>query len=183
MIMNTKLTKEEKVVAELSMLGISYLSRLSDIEIIDRPRKGWLLLADLIRQPSSRVRTASIALFLEHPEYAEEMPIAIKNLRSKNRTTLMLFYTAAVFLQQIYYQVLMSNQGYRFRWLPDMYGPELGISSKLGPEQSLIDLARRHQELNGTEINWIGTYKNVVRHQLNRNIYGTDKSNHNYRFS
>lgn len=61
---------EEQVVSELDALGISYLSRQSSSSV-ERVRPPEQLLADLIRQPSARVRQAVIALFLSHPEYAE----------------------------------------------------------------------------------------------------------------
>jgi hypothetical protein len=166
-ILNSKLEKEEQVVAELSLLGISYLSRLSE-DFIDQPRVGWALLADLVRQPSSRVRSATIALMLEHPEYSEQMPIAIRKLHAKNRMTLKLFYTAAVYLQRIYFEDLKNFQGDRFSWLPDLYGTELNIQPDLDANKSLVDLGKRHQDLTGIYVNWVGTYKNVFAHLINR---------------
>jgi hypothetical protein len=52
------------------------------------------LLADLVRQPSGRVRAAVIAVFLSHPEYADAVLAALMRL------TLQSFYLAAVLLQQ-----------------------------------------------------------------------------------
>jgi hypothetical protein len=165
--LGSKLEKEEQVVAELSLLGISYLSRLSE-DFIDRPRVGWALLADLVRQPSSRVRSATIALLLEHPEYSEQMPVAIRKLHATNRMTLKLFYTAAVFLQHIHYDDLKSFQGGRFSWLPDLYSTELNIQPDEDPNQSLVYLGKRHQDLTGIHVNWVGTYQNVFAHLINR---------------
>lgn len=60
---------EERIVAELARLGVSYLSRQTAIsetanevpvELVD-------LLAAVVRQPSARVRAAAIALFLAQP--------------------------------------------------------------------------------------------------------------------
>jgi hypothetical protein len=166
-VLNSKLEKEEQVVAELSFLGISYLSRLS-INSTVQPRVGWALLADLVRQPSSRVRSATIALLLEHPEYSDQVPIAIKKVYAQNRLTLKLFYTAAVYLQRIYFEDLKNIQGARFSWLPDLYSTELNIQPELDPNKSLVNLGKRHQGLTGIYVNWVGTYKNVFAHLLNR---------------
>lgn len=161
------LLKEERVVAELSLLGITYLSRLNN-EHIEEPREGWILLADLVRQPSSRVRTAAIALLLEHPEFSSQIPKAISRLRSKNRITLKLFYTASVILQQIHAKQFQKSQGLNFSWLPDLFSIELGLSKNLPPERALEELGIRHQELTGIVVNWSGTYENVALHLLRR---------------
>ncbi len=52
-VLSSNLMAEEQIVAELTLLGIRYLSRLTDIQV-DHPRPGEQLLADLVRQPSSR---------------------------------------------------------------------------------------------------------------------------------
>ena len=59
-----------------------------------------VLLADLVQQPSARVRAAVIAVFLAHPEYAAAVPAALERLGPTERLTLRFFYTAAVLLQQ-----------------------------------------------------------------------------------
>ncbi len=51
---------EERLVAELEQLGVRYLSRLTN-EKARRVRTPHKLLADLVQQPSSRVRAALIA--------------------------------------------------------------------------------------------------------------------------
>ncbi|PKO12766.1 MAG: hypothetical protein CVU39_22630 [Chloroflexi bacterium HGW-Chloroflexi-10] len=131
---------------------------------------GWAVLADLVRQPSSRVRSATIALLLEHPEYAEQMPAALSKLRSKNRTTLKLYYTAAVLLQRIYQKELKQYQNNRFIELPNLYGKELLPLAAPDSHEALIMLGRLHQELSGLQINWVGTYKNVLNHLLRRSV-------------
>jgi hypothetical protein len=166
-VLNSKLEKEEQIIAELSFLGVTYLSRMSD-NLIEQPRMGWALLTDLVRQPSSRVRSATIALLLEHPEYSEQMPTAIKRLHSKKRLTLKIFYTAAVYLQRIYYRELLNFQGNCFKWLPDLYSSELTIPPETDPNKSIIYLGKRHQDLTGVYVNWAGTYINVVSHLLHR---------------
>jgi len=91
--------EEERIVAELELLNIRYLSRtLPDTAASVRPPD--ILLADLIQQPSARVRAAVIAVFLAHPEYAAAVPAALERLGPTERLTLRFFYTAAVLLQQ-----------------------------------------------------------------------------------
>jgi hypothetical protein len=66
------------------------------------PIRPSALLADLVRQPSARVRNAVIAVLLAYPDYAEAVPAALERLRPAEQQTLRLFYTAAVLLQQEY---------------------------------------------------------------------------------
>jgi hypothetical protein len=73
------ITAEEKLVAELELLGIRYLSRQTPYRS-DKIRSPEALLADLVRQPSGRVRAAVIAVFLSHPEYANAVPAALMRL-------------------------------------------------------------------------------------------------------
>jgi len=164
--MPSKLLAEDRIVAELSDLGIRYLSRVTDVRV-DSFRPVEQLLADLVRQPSSRVRTATIALLLEHPEYAECIPTAIATLRGSNRIVLKLFYTAAVYLQRKYASILRGLQGYTFQWLPDFYSVELKIPPDLSLEESLKELGYCHQILTSQMANWAGTYENAA-HQLIR---------------
>jgi hypothetical protein len=103
----SKLIEEDRVVVELSVCGVTYLSRLTVVKI-DLPRPVEQLLADLMHQPSSRVRTATIALLMAHPEYGGVMPVAIGKLRSSHRLLLKLFCTAAVYLQVKYSQALQE---------------------------------------------------------------------------
>ena len=144
------------------------MSRLNNDYIEEPPREGWTLLADLVRQPSSRGRTATIALLLEHPEFSNQIPKATSRLRSKNRITLKLFYTASVILQQIYAKQFQKSQGLNFTWLPDIFSVEFGLSKNLPPGRMLKELGIRHQELTGIVVNWAGTYENAALHLLRR---------------
>ena len=70
---------EEHFVAELAALGVNYLSRQSadPYPWVHQPHE---LMAGLVCQPSSRVRSALIALLLAHPDYAAHVPQALKRL-------------------------------------------------------------------------------------------------------
>lgn len=156
---------EDQLVAELHQLGITYLSNRL-ITHQKNPRSPEHILADTITQPSSRVRTAVIALFLLHPDYAEFVPTALGLLNENQRQLLKLFYTAAVHLQHLYQYDLISIVRSEWTWLPDLFGENLGISSTLSPQDAVQQLGIRHQELTHTLSNWSGTYKNVAHHLI-----------------
>src|SRR5829696_3828410 len=160
------LAREDVVVAELARLGVGYISRQSASEPrqIQSPE---VLIADLIRQPTSRVRVATISLFLAHPEYAEYAPAAVKLLSKKNAQVLKFFYTAAFILQKQYAMALTPFLGMRWERLPDLFSKEVGLAD-VPPKEQLKKLAQAHAELTRTELNWMGTYENAALHLLRR---------------
>ena len=160
------LAREDAVVAQLARLSVGYLSRqsVSEPKQIQSPD---VLIANLIRQPTSRVRVAVISLFLAHPEYSEYIPAAIKLLSKKNAQVLKIFYTAAFILQKQYAKALMPFLGVKWKRLPDLFSKELGLAVVSQKEQ-LKKLAQAHAELTKTELNWMGTYDNAARHLLRR---------------
>ncbi len=93
--------EEDRLVAELEQLGIGYLSRR--VSCATRGvRAPATLLADLVRQPSARVRAAVISVLLAHPELAQAMPAALAQLPPDLRRLLRILYTAARVLQREY---------------------------------------------------------------------------------
>jgi len=160
-------TEEEKLVAELDLLGIRYLSRQSSYRA-KRIRGPELLLTDLIRQPSARVRTAVISVLLAHPQYAQAIPAALKRLRPADRLTLQLLYTAAVLLQQEYADQLLPFVTARQQRLPDLFSAEFGLPLEGPPRERLDLLGRVHRQRTGAAVNWPGTYDNAARHLLRR---------------
>ena len=155
--------EEELLVAELELLGIRYLSRHTSDQA-ESVRPPDVLLADLVQQPSARVRAAVIAVLLAHPEYAEAVPAAIERLRPAERLTLQTFYTAALLLQQEYAERLRSFVS--SRPLPDRFAADLGLPDIASPRERLATLAERHRQETQTDVNWIGTYESVVRRLL-----------------
>ena len=155
------LAEEEQLIAELERLGIRYLSRQSSYQA-SKVRPPERLLSDLVRQPHARVRTAAIALLLSHPEYAEAVPAALRQLGSQHRLTLESFYTAAVLLQREHVDRLRPLVGERWRWLPDLLSDELGLPAVGPPREKLrlLDLEVRYRT--GATVNWMGTYEAVV---------------------
>jgi hypothetical protein len=158
--------QEDRLVAELARLGVGYLSRQFTDESPTTPSPD-ILIADLVRQPTSRVRVAVISLFLAHPEFAEYVPKAIKSLPLKYAQTLKIFYSAAFLLQKEYARSLRPFLGAKWKWLPDLFSQELGWAS-LHPREGLKKLAQAHTELTKTKLNWAGTYNNAARDLLRR---------------
>jgi len=159
------IAEEDQFVTELHQLGITYLSN-RPINPSPPPRSPEQILAGVIKQPTSRVRTAVIALFLLHPDYAEYIPTALRLLNENQRQLLKLFYTAAVYLQHLYQSDLIAIIGSEIVWLPDVFGEELGISSALSPQDSIQQLGIKHQEITHSLTNWSGTYKNAAHHLI-----------------
>lgn len=161
-----QIQNEERLVAELERFGVRYLSRQTD-EKARRSRAPHKLIADLIQQPSSRVRAALIALLLARPSFAEHVPSSLKYLPPEQAQTLKLFYTAAVLLQYQYAASLQTFLGAEWRWLPDLFSTEFNLLPA-APRERLRALAKLHQQKTGMTLNWAGTYENAARHLLRR---------------
>lgn len=156
---------EEATVAELELLGIRYLSRQTRERAV-RVRPPDALIADLVRQPSARVRGALIALFLARPEYASATSAALSHLSSSQQWDLQVLYTAAVLLQQEHADALRQHLTRNWCWLPDLYSREIGAPVEGTPRQRLIMLGERHRNHTRKAVNWVGTYENIVQHLL-----------------
>ena len=158
---------EEDLVAELNLLGIRYLSRESAHQP-QRIRPAGALLADLVRQPSARVRASVIAVLLSHPEYAGDLPAALSRLSPSEQLTLRLFYVAAMLLQQEHERRLRPFLAGRWRRLPEV--PEalagLGLPTEGTPRQKLVALGREHRRRCQANVNWTGTYEQAAGHLL-----------------
>lgn len=156
-----QVTEEEKLVAELELLDIHYLSRQTTYRA-DRVRPPEELLADLVQQPSARVRASVIAVLLAHPEFAAAVPQAMRAVSPARQTTLRLFYLAAMLLQRVFAEHLKARLGERWQWLPELFSDELNLIGDT-PREKLIRLGREHQRLTRTVANWAGTYEDVAR--------------------
>lgn len=120
------------------------------------------LIASLAQSENARVRLALIPLLLRHPEFSAEVEKADKSLLSQfSKIVLRFYYTAAIILQRKYQERLKEIFGTQTQ-LPDLYSNKLGVSLSKDHEQSLADLAKRHQTLSGQTINWLGTYEHAA---------------------
>ncbi len=156
-------SEEERIVAELELLGVRYLSRRTS-ERARHVRPPDALLADLVRQPSARVRAATIAVLLAHPEYAAGVSHALERLPPAEQQTLRIFYTAAVLLQQEHAERLQHYVPVQH--LPNRFATDLGLSATAPPSEQLTALGQRHRQQTQAVVNWVGTYEDVARHLL-----------------
>jgi len=164
---NDRLTTEDSIVAELEQLDIRYLSRQSsDAGVQARPPA--TLLADLMRQPSARVREAVIAVLLAHPAYAQAVPAALTQLSASEQLALRFFYSASVLLQRQYADALRPHVAERWQWLPDLFSQDLGLATQGTPQERLGRLGAAHRAHTRSAVNWTGTYDNVARKLLRR---------------
>ena len=166
MNLKIQIQNEERLVAELERFSVRYLSRQTDKKA-RRNRAPYKLMAELIQQPSGRVRTALIALLLAHPSFAEHVPAALTSLQFEQAQTLKFFYTAAVFLQSQYAAALQTFLGADWCTLPDLFSTEFNLPT-VAPREQLKALAKLHQQKTGITLNWAGTYENAARHLLRR---------------
>lgn len=164
-VITPAITDEERLVAELELLGIHYLSRQTNYHAeFTRPPAD--LLASLVQQPSARVRGALIAVLLAHPEFADAMREALKHRSAQEQISLCFFYTAAMLLQQMYAETIQQQLGVRWRWLPDLFSGELNLPSDGTPQERLMRLGQLQQQRTCTFVNWAGTYQDVARRLL-----------------
>ncbi len=112
------------------------------------------LIAALAQSDESRLRLSLIPLFLEHPEFALHVRMAAKKLEPAARLTLQCYYSAAVWLGEKYQP---------HRSLPDHFSKELNLHPVGDPEENLRLLAKRHKELSGSRVNWLGTYLHAAQ--------------------
>jgi hypothetical protein len=161
------LAAEDRIVAELERLGIRYLSRENG-DAVSEPWPPAALLADLVRQPSARVREAVIAVLLLHPAYARAVPAALAQLPGSEQLALRFYFTASVLLQREYADLLRPHLPEPWQWLPDLFSSELGIPGRGAPRARLARLGAVHRARTGSAVNWTGTYENVAHKLIRR---------------
>ena len=111
------------------------------------------LIKALAESHEARLQLSLIPLFLRHPEFAIYAKAAARKLDPAPQLILKCFYSAAVWLEQKH---LARNK------LPDLFSKELELSPSSDPEENLPNLAKRQQELSGSAINWLGTYRHAA---------------------
>jgi len=111
------------------------------------------LIAALAESREARLQLSLIPLFLRHPEFSAHVSAVSKILNPASQLILKCFYSASIWLEQKH----LSRKN-----MPDLFSKELGISPLLDPEENLRALAKRHQILSGSHINWLGTYQHAA---------------------
>jgi hypothetical protein len=138
----------------LHALGVNFIlgGQNNDETLHKHPAR---LVAALAESNEARLRLSLIPLFLEHPEFAAHVKAAAKSISPSARLTLQCYYTAAIWLGQKYLP--------REKSLPDLFSKELNLFPTANPDENLRTLAKRHQELSGVQINWLGTYQHAAQ--------------------
>lgn len=150
----TTATTGDQLTNALHALGVKFIMS-GDYKNESLHKQPERLIAALAESREARLRLSLIPLFLEHPEFSEHVRAAAKNLHSSARLTLQCYYSAAVWLRQKYQP--------RKKSLPDYFSKELKLQPAANPEENLHELARRHRELSGAQINWLGTYQHAAK--------------------
>jgi len=147
-------TTGDQLTNALQALGVKFvLGRQSDDESLHKqPAR---LIAALAESREARLRLSLIPLFLEHPEFAAHVQAVARDLVPPARLTLQCYYSAATWLGQKHLPRRIS--------LPDLFSKELDLALTDDPEKNLRTLAKRHQELSGAHVNWLGTYQHAAR--------------------
>lgn len=158
-------TSADELIGTLNALGVHFLAGGESVGASPLPPAR--LLAALAEQTDARLRLAIVPLLLCRPEFAHAAPEAAAHLAEPARTTLKLFYTAAVLLQQEYEAQLRDLLG-RYDPLPDLFSEELQVPLAGGPEARLKRLSERHRVSSGLAANWIGTYRYAAERLIKR---------------
>lgn len=138
----------------LRALGVKFLMA-GDHEDESLHKQPARLISALAESKEARLRLSLIPLFLEHPEFSMYVRAVAKSLPPAARLTLQCYYSAAVWLRRKYQP--------RKKPLPDYFSKELKLQSAADPEENLRGLAKRHRELSGTQVNWLGTYQHAAQ--------------------
>ncbi len=152
----------ESLVAQLRELGIRYLLP-SDAQVDETQRLTQReLIAQLASHRDPRLRRAMIALFLLHPEAADDAAYLARMLDGTARTELMAHYMAAVYLQRMW----QTRLGFylHVQLLPDHFSLELALPSpgqRFG-QTGLRALARWHAGQSGYPFNYLSSYETVM---------------------
>jgi hypothetical protein len=139
----------EQLANALHALGVNFImgGNYEKTPLQNRPAR---LIAALAESSEARLRLSLIPLFLEHPEFARHVRGAAGKTTPSARLTLQCYYSAAVWL----YRKIRPGTSL----LPDIFSEELNLSTSDDPDENLQRLAKRHQEISGTRVNWLGTY-------------------------
>lgn len=148
------MTTGDQLTSALCALGIKFLVG-GDPEDNSLHKQPARLIAALAESKEARLRLSLIPLFLEHPEFSVHVQTVSRKLHPSARLTLQCYYSAAVWLRRKYQP--------RKRSLPDYFSEELHLQSVRDPEANLRRLAKRHKELSGTQVNWLGTYQHAAQ--------------------
>ncbi len=156
---------EDSILAQLEHFGVDYINNPSGVTFTN-PLSPVDLIISTIHQPSSRVRTSLIALFLVNPSFSSVLEDAQSKLPTHEIHLLKIFFTAAVYLQEKYLSDFKNFLGRKWQPLPDRFSNELGIPNKELPDEKIRMLDSYHKKISGSYLNWTGYYKSIAQHVL-----------------
>ena len=151
----------DHLIAPLRRLGIRHLATTTP-SLEDVPPSPLSLVTSLATCPDARVRSALIPLFLWRPDYAPAARDASGVVSGEARVYLQCSYSAALVLQHLLADTLARITRPEAPPLPDLFADDLGLTAYESPPLRLEEIARRHAELSGADINWRGTYEHAV---------------------
>ena len=157
----------ERLVSKLHRLGIHAFPGSSSLASAEEEITAKQLLVGLAEQEDARLRRMLIHLFLYRPELSELVPDALSGLSESGQVSLKLFYTAAVFLQQVHEDQLKEKVP-DWRILPDVFSEELDVPARENPLGRLDILGKRHRTLTGITANWVGSYQHAAKRLIAR---------------
>jgi hypothetical protein len=148
---HTPSTTGDQLANALHALGVNFIrgGKDADGSLHHQPSR---LIAALAQSDEARLRLSLIPLFLEHPEYASRVPAIAQRLDSTAQLTTQCYYSAAVWLAKKY-QLNIS--------LPDHFSQALNLTPVDDPDENLRALAKRHEVLSGSYVNWLATYQHA----------------------
>lgn len=154
-------TTPDQLIAELHRLGIRHLATTTPFPN-SVPLTRLECVTRLAASPDARVRSALIPLFIIRPDYASVARTASAILSGRARNYLKCGYSAAVALEQNLADTLAAIARPETPPLPDLFADELGLTALDNPLVRLDEVAKRHAELSGQDINWRGTYQHAT---------------------
>jgi hypothetical protein len=157
-------------------MGVDYLNH-STGETFSETISPVELITMILRQPSSRVRTSLIALFLINPTFSYLLADIQIILNGPEKEMLKIFFSAAVYLQEKYSKEFQFYLGRKWSTLPDFFSEELGIPGYVSSDEKLRLLDKYHKKVSGSYLNWLGSYQSVA-HQVLHSFELKRKWNH-----
>jgi len=155
----------DQLIAELHRLGIRHLATMTPPSD-DVPLTPLRMLTSMAACPDARVRSALVPLFLWRPDLAACVREAAAITTGQARAMVMCGYSAAVALEHQLAGALEHIRPADAPPLHDVFDQDLGLVAAMSPIVRLEEVARRHAQLSGRDINWRGTYEHAVASAL-----------------
>lgn len=160
--------EDESLLGELWEHGVHYLSGARDARDSAKGIAPSDLVLRLATHPHPRMRHSLIALLLFHPEWSVDLPQQIVHAPQDQQRRFRVLYTAAVYLQRLWWSRLRMYLG-TFPRIPDLYSQELDLPSaeERHGKVGLHALADQETRRSGLPLNYLSSYEKVMQ-----NVFG-----------